>query len=133
MKKFILIHSLKGHGKTSTANMIENELSKLYNTKQLILADPIREMLSRAFEVPFDVFDHEDIKNAPNEDLYGESPRKVIQLFGTEFAHNCFGENIWCRITENRANALSQSTDIFIIPMFVSYTKLSILKIKCFI
>lgn len=117
MKNFILIHGLKGHGKTTLANIIEEELNNLViPTKQLILADPIREKLSKAFDVSFDIFEHEDIKIKPHPDLFNQTPRKVMQLFGTEFAQECFGKDIWCRIAKNKANALSNIFRFFIIP-----------------
>lgn len=95
MKEYILIHGMKGSGKSTLARMIN---SKLKNSGIFVLADPIRVKISKAFDISTDELESEDTKNLPNEKLYGQTPRKVMQLFGTEFGQECFGKYIWCKI-----------------------------------
>lgn len=94
-KEYILIHGMKGSGKSTLAQMIN---SKLENSGIFILADPLRVKISKAFDISADELESEASKNLPNEKLYGQTPRKVMQLFGTEFAQGCFGKEIWCKI-----------------------------------
>ena len=95
MKEYILIHGMKGSGKSTLARMIN---SKLKNSGIFVLADPIREKIALAFNIDTEELESEASKNLPNEKLYGQTPRKVMQLFGTEFAQECFGKDIWCKI-----------------------------------
>ena len=94
-KKYILIHGMKGSGKSTLANMIN---SKLKNSGIFVLADAVREKISKAFDISTEELESEDTKNLPNKKLYNQTPRKVMQLFATEFAQECFGKEIWCRI-----------------------------------
>lgn len=97
MKEYILIHGMKGSGKSTLAQMIN---SKLNNSGIFVLADAIRVKISKAFDISTDELESEDTKNLPNEKLYGQTPRKVMQLFGTEFGQEAFGKDIWCKITD---------------------------------
>lgn len=97
MKKIILIHGMKGSGKTTLAQMIN---SKLMDSGIFVLADPIREKIALAFDIDTEELESESSKNSPSEKLYNQTPRKVMQLFGTEFGQECFGKEIWCRITD---------------------------------
>ena len=94
-KEYILIHGMKGSGKSTLAEMIN---AKLKSSGIFVLADPIRERISLAFDILSDELESEETKNLPNEKLYGQTPRKVMQLFGTEFGQVAFGKTIWCRI-----------------------------------
>lgn len=95
MKKYILIHGMKGSGKSTLANMIN---SKITDSGIFVLANAIREKISKAFDIDTEELESESSKNSPNKKLYNQSPRKVMQLFGTEFGQECFGKDIWCRI-----------------------------------
>ena len=95
MKKYILIHGMKGSGKSTLAQMIN---SKLENSGIFVLADAVREKIALAFNIDTDELESEDTKNSPSEKLYGQTPRKVMQLFGTEFGQEAFGKTIWCKI-----------------------------------
>ena len=97
MKKYILIHGMKGSGKSTLANMVN---SKLANSGIFVLADPIREKISKAFDIDTEELESESSKNSPSEKLYNQTPRKVMQLFGTEFGQAAFGKEIWCKITD---------------------------------
>lgn len=94
-KVYILIHGMKGSGKSTLAQMINARLS---NSGIYVLADAVREKISKAFDISTDELESEDTKNLPNEKLYGQTPREVMQLFGTEFGQEAFGKDIWCRI-----------------------------------
>ena len=95
MKKYILIHGMKGSGKTTLAQMIN---SRLTDSGIFVLADAIREKISKAFNIDTEELESEDSKNLPNKKLYNQTPRKVMQLFGTEFGQEAFGKSIWCKI-----------------------------------
>lgn len=96
-KEYILIHGMKGSGKSTLAEMIN---TKLKSSGIFVLADPIRERISLAFDIDAEELESEETKNLPNEKLYGQTPRKVMQLFGTEFGQAAFGKTIWCKITD---------------------------------
>lgn len=89
---------MKGSGKTTLAQMINARLS---NSGIYVLADAVREKISKAFDISTGELASEDTKNLPNEKLYGQTPRKVMQLFGTEFGQEAFGKTIWCKILNN--------------------------------
>lgn len=115
--KYILIHGLKGHGKSTLANMIYTELSNLdYRVAQFILADPAREMLSKLFDLDSSQFESEEFKNTPHADLYNQTPRKVMQTFATDFAQNCFGKTFWCKKLEENVSSYIGDIDFVIIP-----------------
>lgn len=102
--KFVLIHAKKNHGKTTMANLIEAELANVgIRCRQLVLADAIRDMVMRTFDLPFEVLEDQAIKNKPHPALFGATPRSVMQLFGTEFAQKAFGKDIWCKILYEEA------------------------------
>lgn len=102
-KQYILIHALKGHGKSTLARMINKSLNlRGLQVQEQILADPIRDMVSKTFpETKWEDFENEVTKNLPHPGLFGQTPRKVMQLFGTNFAQECFGKEIWCKILES--------------------------------
>lgn len=95
-KEYVLIHGMKGSGKSTLAKMINN---KLENSGIFILANAVREKISLAFNIDIEELESETTKNIPNQKLYNQTPRKVMQLFATEFAQECFGKDIWCKIT----------------------------------
>lgn len=88
---------MKGSGKSTLARMIN---SKITDSGIFVLADAIREKISKAFNIDTEELESEASKNLPNKKLYNQSPRKVMQLFGTEFGQECFGKDIWCKITD---------------------------------
>ena len=96
MKKYILVHGMKGSGKSTLARMIN---SKLESSGIFVLADPIREKIALAFNIDTEELESEETKNLPNAKLFNQTPRKVMQLFGTEFGQAAFGKTIWCEIT----------------------------------
>lgn len=113
--KFVLIHAKKNHGKSTMGNLVEAELSNVgIRCRQLVLADAIRDMLMRTFDLPFEVFEDQDIKNKPHPALFGATPRLVMQLFGTDFAHKAFGKEFWCKLLY--AEAIKTPNHYIIIP-----------------
>lgn len=58
-------------------------------------ADPLRESCSLVTGVPLEVFNNPETKNVPRDDLYGKTPREVLQLIGTEGWRNLIHPDVW--------------------------------------
>jgi hypothetical protein len=90
MSKIIGISGYAGAGK-DTAGLA---LLKLGYVKRSF-ADPLRETCSIITGVSLDIFNDPVLKNVPRDDLYGKTPRQVLQLIGTEGWRDLIGVNTW--------------------------------------
>lgn len=63
--------------------------------KRHSFADPLRESCSIVTGVPVSIFNDCELKNVPRDDLYGKTPREVLQLMGTEGWRTLISKNIW--------------------------------------
>lgn len=94
--KFIIIVGKKGVGKDTFAQMLEKNLASVgVPSKSRALAAPIKQTLTYMMRCDPKVFNDPMLKETACEELYGRTPREVMQQFGTEFAQGMFGPNIW--------------------------------------
>jgi hypothetical protein len=84
------ISGFAGVGKDTAGNA----LAKLGWSRHSF-ADPLRESCSIVTGVSIDVFNDTVLKNIPRDDLYGKTPREVLQLIGTEGWRTLISESIW--------------------------------------
>lgn len=94
--RMIAVVGTKGQGKDTVAEMIVQELEHNHNVLKIALADRIKKTLATMFDVPLEVFYDEEKKEIPHWALFVDTPRHVMQIFGTEFAQKNYHETIWC-------------------------------------
>lgn len=84
-------------GKDTVAFYLENR----YKYKKISLADPIREMIEVFFrslgieKKDFGNLFYGDAKDIPNENLFGRTPRYLLQSLGTEWGRTLVDPNVW--------------------------------------
>jgi len=66
-------------------------------------AAPIRNALIYGFGLSEEYFDDRVLKETVIEDI-GKSPRELMQLFGTDFARNMLGNDIWVKVNGHILN-----------------------------
>ena len=94
--KFIIIVGKKGVGKDTFAQMLEKKLAAVgVLTRLRALATPIKQTLTGMMRCDPKIFNDPMLKETACDELYGRTPREVMQQFGTEFAQGMFGPNIW--------------------------------------
>jgi len=87
----------KGCGKTSAAISLRNN----YGYTVRSLATPLKETLVK-FGIPIENMETPGLKEDPLPGFGGKSARKVMQLFGTEFARSMISDTIWIdKLVEN--------------------------------
>jgi hypothetical protein len=85
-----------GAGKDTAALLVKQSLEKRGLTVELVaFADPIKACMKEVFMVDASVFSDRTAKETPHKEMYGFTPRKVCQLFGTEMMREMIQENIW--------------------------------------
>lgn len=94
--KYIIIVGKKGVGKDTFAQMLEKKLAAVGVLARLrALATPIKQTLTGMMRCDPKIFNDPMLKETACDELYGRTPREVMQQFGTEFAQGMFGSNIW--------------------------------------
>lgn len=86
----------KGCGKSSIARILRDR----HDFKVLSFAEPIKDMLE-AMGVQRELMDDPCLKEQELE-LFGKSPRQLMQMLGTEFARDMIHPNIWVYLMEER-------------------------------
>lgn len=81
-------------GKDTVAAMLEG-----YH--RVSFADPIKDACRAAFGLT-DQELYGSLKETPRHNLCGKSPRQVMQWFGTEFARDRIGSDVWLRQAARR-------------------------------
>ena len=81
----------KRTGKTTCSNFLVND----YDFKSIAFADPIKEAMKIAFDLNYEQLDGK-LKEVVDE-RWGLSPRQLFQKFGTDFARNVIGQDVWIR------------------------------------
>lgn len=122
--KIVLINGKKRSGKDFFANELQQALSENGATSELMsFAGPIKEILSKSFEIPVEVID--ECKNYPDYypiDIYTPegceltSFRKLLQRFGTDAMKEWFGEDVWTKLLMERAE--KSDKDFVLVPDF---------------
>jgi len=89
-----------GAGKNSVANFLtDSDGCRLY---QLAFADPLYQCVSTITGLPVARLKDRDVKEAVLPHL-GKSPRQMLQSLGTEWGRGMVHDEIWIRITMERA------------------------------
>ena len=87
-------------GKDTIAHMWANER----RTKRYALADPVRAAASAMFNLPLDTFTGDNPDREKVNDFWGISPRRMLQLVGTECGREVFRADIWTKNAEIQLN-----------------------------
>lgn len=90
-----------GAGKDTLASLMEKNLG----FKQVAFAEALKDAAMHVFGLNKYHFENRDAKEA-TVDYWGMSPRRLLQLFGTEAMKPVFGEDIWVRRLKQRINAM---------------------------
>ena len=81
-----------GAGKDTVSDYIVEQY--MFNT--IAFADTVKKTASEMFKIPLDDFYNRDKKEVLNK-TWNMSPRKIIQLLGTECGRAIFGEDVWVK------------------------------------
>lgn len=99
--RLIGIAGKAGSGKdTVAAHLVDN-----YSFTRYALAAPIKKAMCAAFSLPEHVFEDRELKEKPL-DWLGFSPRRLAQLFGTEFGRKIVGDDVWLRVAQRNIDWL---------------------------
>lgn len=92
MKTCVLISGPPGSGKDETAKYISSK----YNFKHFSLADPVRDIVTKLYNLEsYHYFEERDLKEK-NIKQWDLSPREMCQTIG-EGMRNWLDEDIWCK------------------------------------
>lgn len=100
--RLIGICGIAGSGKSTAALHICHQLPYW----RYSFASPLKEAVSDLFMIDMDVLDDPVDKNKINS-FWGMTPRRIMQLFGTEAMRNVFGSDFWTRQAEERLQVLA--------------------------
>lgn len=88
-----------GSGKSTAANYLRDQHKYI----QMNFADPLREGIAAIFGFPIEKFNDREFKE--KDFGYGFSPRKALQLLGTEWRLLLGVEDLWVRILQDKIQA----------------------------
>lgn len=93
---FVGILGKKRHGKDTVADYI----TKTYpNFVKKSFAKPLKDAVQILFDFTDDQLNDENLKEEPDE-FWGDSPRKVLQLVGTELFRNQYDQMFWIKVAK---------------------------------
>lgn len=98
--KLIGIHGKAGSGKDTVAQFLADNGFERY-----AFADPIKKALKAAFFLGNEHFEDRALKES-EIDWIGKSPRRLAQLFGTEFGRQLVADDIWIRCAQRQLDNL---------------------------
>ena len=90
-----------GAGKDTLASLMEENLG----FKRVAFAEALKDAAMHTFGLSKHQVEDREAKEAV-VDCWGMSPRRLLQLFGTEAMKPVFGEDIWVRRLKQRINAM---------------------------
>jgi hypothetical protein len=93
-----------GAGKNSVAEILCSRLS----FRQVAFADPLYEAASAITGMSVDAMRDRNLKEREIGWL-GKSPRRILQLLGTEFGRGCLGSDVWVRHLARRLEAIQDA------------------------
>ena len=102
------ITGFAGCGKDTVGNYIK----EIYGYKSHAFADPIKVMCSAAFGIPLGHFYDRMLKEDPLP-IWNLSPRKIMQLAGTEAFQTVFGKDVWIKRAQTEMERVG--TDRFVL------------------
>lgn len=131
MKKIILINGKKRHGKDYLARMLAQSLKDFGESAEIMgFADTLKRIISKTLDITIE--DLEKYKNHPDTFLLyymrknphvGDDQilqeinfRQILQTFGTEAMKDEFGQDVWVKLLEERAQ--KSSANFIIVPDF---------------
>lgn len=105
---YIGITGKAGSGKDTLCDYLleglkENEA--LFSGARFALADNLKETCANMYKVPVEIFHDRDNKETPMDKLNGQSPREVLQQFGTEYVRENLGSDHWIKMVEKDISA----------------------------
>ena len=81
----------KGTGKDTVANC----LVESHGFQRFAFGDPIKEALATMFRVDVALFHNEALKEVPSDELFGHTPRYLMQTLGTEWGRDKVSATLW--------------------------------------
>lgn len=87
-----------GSGKTTVANY----LARTYGARLFALAEPLKVIIQRAFELSHDQLWGPQFLKEKADPRYGVSPRWLMQHIGTNGVRSVLGEDFWVKYTMRR-------------------------------
>lgn len=95
---FYAMTGAKFSGKDTVARAIINELALRGNTAEKVsFAGPLKGALCVMFGWTYEQIENHEFKETP-EPITGKTPRKIMQLLGTEFGRETLHPELWLRI-----------------------------------
>ena len=92
----------KGSGKDSVADYLVDK----YDFHKISYAGPVKEILAMTFGVPLEWFYDQEEKESPKKELFGHTPRYLMQTFGTDWGRDMVNPSIWVSIAKEKARKL---------------------------
>lgn len=92
MPKLLAITGLAGSGKDTIADYLWEE----YGYLKIAFADPLKAAAAAMFGLDVEAFYDRELKERPVEP-WGTTPRRLLQLLGTEATKPVFGPDIWIK------------------------------------
>lgn len=110
--KFICIVGKKNTGKTTLAQMLVRSAPSY--CRDIALADELKRMAAAAFDVDIKVFNDQELKECAMYELFGQTPRKCMQMFGTDFMQKFVNKYIWCDVAVSKLMHEGRTGDVVI-------------------
>lgn len=108
--KLLGLHGRAGSGKDTAAGFLisgQVALAESVLCTRIALADPLKDAASYLFYIPRAHFDDPATKDR-DVPYWGKSPRKILQLLGTEAIRSVFGADHWIRLAELRMGRIEE-------------------------
>jgi hypothetical protein len=86
--------------KSSGKDTFGEYLIQNYSYQKRAFADPLKECCSLLFQIPFEHFNDESLKETMNR-KWNKTPRQLLQIVGTDLFRNRFDKNFWLLLFEN--------------------------------
>ena len=107
-QKILGLLGKKGHGKDTVADY----LVKKYGYYKLSFADPLKQLCSLIFKLNNDQLYGN--KKEIFDDYWKTTPRKILQMMGTDLCRKHISKNIWINIMEKRIKNINSVINIVI-------------------
>lgn len=107
-------------GKTTTAQILQDD----YDFHIMSFSSHVKKTVALLFDLSIKQLYTPEGK-ATIDPRWGMTPRKIMQLFGTEAIRGTFGDNFWVKILAEKINVLPSTTNIVIDDVrFISEAKM---------